>query len=187
MRYSIITPSIQRESLVQCVESVNAQTCTDWEHHIWLDVIDIDVKLINSLAHPQRAFYTCEFPHRNYGHTCRRNAREHVSGDYCHFLDDDNALAHPGVLEQMKAVTADWALFPIIREGQRFFSDPPSYGHVDTGSVLVKREFAQWTESTRYEADWDFISKLMAEHPNYQAFPDVEPIMVMSRISRGAK
>ncbi len=184
-RYSIVTPTIQRQSLIACCQSVDSQSCTDWQHVCVVDCEQWNLSLMAKISHPQRIITKCGHRHNDFGHSCTRNAYHMLTGDYVHRLDDDNILAHPHVLEQMKVVTADWALFPIERLGERFFCDPPQYGHVDTGSVLVKREFAQWTDSTRYEADWDFISKLMAEHPNYQAFPDMDPIMILPVVSRG--
>jgi glycosyltransferase involved in cell wall biosynthesis len=184
-RYSIITPTFVRKSLVRCCESVAEQTCTDWEHHIWIDATDFDQSFIRSLEHPQRIFHICNHPHRDWGHSCRRNAWDSTFGEYVYYLDDDNILAHPRVLENMKAVTQDWAVFPILRLGEKFFFDPPSYCHVDTGSVLVKREFARWTESTHHDADWDFVKALMKDHPQYQTFPDWEPVMVIRMVSNG--
>jgi hypothetical protein len=187
--FVIVTPSIQRDSLLDCCKSVEMQTYTSWIHWIIIDLQhhEIDFAKLQLTMHQQRHYRYCNTRHNDFGHTCTREIYPYLNAEYVHRLDDDNTFAHPKVLEQMTAVTADWGLFPIIREGERFYSDPPRYGHVDTGSVIVKREFAQWPASTRYEADWDFVEGLMKNHPNYQAFPDVDPIMVMGRISRGLK
>jgi len=187
MKITIITPTIQRDSLIKCCESVNTQTYRNWEHWIVVDLPkkEIDFAKLQLTMHQNRHYLYCDTRHNDYGHTCTRNVWEKVTGEVVWRLDDDNALSRPDALEDIIKMTADWGIFPIMREGQRFFNDPPKQGHIDTGNVVVKREFARWTESTRYEADWDFIEQLMINHPNYQSFPDIEPIMILPVINRG--
>ena len=43
-RYSIITPTVLRPQLLKLVESINAQTCNDWEHLIAVDGVVMNSK-----------------------------------------------------------------------------------------------------------------------------------------------
>lgn len=177
MRYTIVTPTVLRESLVRCCASVNSQSSTDWEHIVMVDT-ELSTDILTRIEHPQRRIIRCDRPHRNWGHTCRHNAASFSRGDYLYHLDDDNRLAHDDVLKEMECVTADWALFPIECHGERFFYDPPERLKVDTGSILLKRGAACWPDLPYYDTDGRFIEQLVKQLP-YQAFPDLRPIMVM--------
>lgn len=133
--------------------------------------------LIDAIAHPQRTVVRCERPHRNWGHSCRHRAWPRLRGDYVYCLDDDNYLAHDDVLEVLKTVTAPWAIFPIRRLGERFFSDPPGMKKTDTGSILVRRELGPWPDGGKYETDGLFVEALRKKYP-YQALPGGE-LMIM--------
>jgi glycosyltransferase involved in cell wall biosynthesis len=166
-RYTIITPTILRGSLEKTCDSVNSQTCGDWEHII---VVDGPEQIIPyPINHHQRHFVWCDERHNDWGNTCRRNVWKNALGDYVYYLDDDNYLADDRVLEEFNTVTADWAIFPILKPhfgGMHFFC-PPVVGGTDTGSFIVKREFAQWPETlpgTAAGADGRFAQKLKETH-----------------------
>ena len=177
MRYSIITPTLGRESLRKTCASLESQTCTDWEHIV---IVDSPGAIVPS--HPQRTVLRCDRRHYNYGNTCRHDAWTHAKGDYVYYLDDDNYLAHNYVLEALKAVTGDWAIFPILRFGSRFFNDPPRVNHTDTGNFLVRREIGQWLNrpdgSTDGTVDGQFAESLAAKYP-YQSLGSLRPVLVM--------
>ena len=177
-RYTIITPTILRQSLVKACESVDRQTCTDWEHLVMVDS-EISNDLISRIAHPQRRVLRCERPHNNWGHTCANRAWGMAKGDYIYRLDDDNFLADDKVLDYLQCVTAPWAIFPIERFGKRFFHDPPGKLRTDTGSILVERTFARWPDSNDYDADGTFIEALAARQAPQVVGLDRPPLMVM--------
>ena len=102
------------------------------------------------------------------------------------YLDDDNFLADNRILEDMAtALTADWGLFPILRHGQQFFTDPPRCCHADTANIVVKREIGRWPNIPDYTADGIWIDALVKDHPAYQAFPGFRPIVIMEKSSEG--
>src|ERR1700677_1888333 len=107
-RYTIIAPTILRRSWIRTCESVNKQTCTDWEHIV---MVDCEGDIPAEIVHPQRKILYCKTNHNNYGNTCRWNACEHATGDYLYYLDDDNYFMDDNVLETLKIVTGDWAIF----------------------------------------------------------------------------
>ena len=188
--FSIITPSLQRESLRQTCESVNAQVFKSWEHVVMLDVAEIDMVIFCAIQHPNRRVMQCDYPHRNFGNTCRHKAWEHTTGEYILVLDDDNWLTGNHVLEEIHASLNGplfdppvWAIFPIMRHGQRFFHDPPGLCMTDTANVVVKRELGRWPNMPDYTADGHWVEGLK-QYP-YLSFPMARPIVMMPKSNEG--
>lgn len=166
MKLSIITPTLQRPSLIACMLSVKAQTFEDWEH-----IVEVD--------HPRRG---------DYGNHARHKAWKRATGDWVIYLDDDNSLAHPNALQDistaLEGVDEKWAIFPIVRHGRRFFYDPPRMCYVDTLNMVMRREIARWPDIPNREADGIFCDILRAQYP-YRAFPAFQPIGIMEVSSNG--
>lgn len=185
--FSIITPTLQRESLVQACASVTSQSFRDWEMLIQVDSMDVNATVFN-VAHPHIRISSCGQHHANGGNTCRRLALARATGTYCLFLDDDNYLADDRVLEDIflaleNANRPAWALFPILRLGRYFFSDPPRSCHVDTMNFILRRDVADWPETDAYGTDWIVVDGLLTRGIPYVAFPDFRPIGVIPKIS----
>jgi glycosyltransferase involved in cell wall biosynthesis len=192
-RFSVITPTLMRDSLAKCCESVDRQTLTrGWEHIVIVDLPmdEIDQYQIAELTHPRRRFLYCGKRHRDGGNSCRHEAWKHARGTMAYFLDDDNFIASDDSLERIwrKLETNNFpsvAFFPINRLGGRFFPDgAPRDCHVDTANLVVKREFGQWPATDAYGSDWVMIESLIAKHP-YAMFPDEAPIAVVPVINGG--
>ena len=185
---TVITPSMMRESLVACCESVDYQTFDGGiQHIVQCDSPDLNLELINRIKHPNREVYCCGVHHKNYGNSCRHNAWEMATGKWLVMLDDDNTLASPQTLKQIaKAVKnePDFAVFPILRHGHIFFNDPPGLCMSDTGNIVVKREIGRWPDGPEYTMDGIWIDALKAKY-QYQAFPDALPIIIMEHSSEG--
>jgi glycosyltransferase involved in cell wall biosynthesis len=182
VKISIITPTVQRQSLLKTCQSVNSQTFTDWEHIVQIDMEILNLDLIMGIDHQQRRIFQCKHPHRNGGNACRNIAWTHAKGDYVYYLDDDNFLADNNVLADVAAAlesnnSPHWAMFPILRHGYRFFNDPPAHCAVDTGNVIAKREICQWPDVMTYESDWVLV-EILLKYPRV-GFPNIRPIMVM--------
>jgi len=183
--FTIITPTLQRASLVNTCASVNAQTFASWKHIVIVDQDTLNLSLLHTIRHPQRLILLCDRPHKDGGNTCRHNAWETASGEWVIYLDDDNYLADERILEDIYATIKDvpyWALFPILRLGQRFYTNPPQSCHVDTLNVVVRREIAQWPQTDAYGSDGIFIEDLAKKYP-YAAFPEFRPIAILPKIS----
>ena len=186
--FSIITPSLQRESLVRCCESVLAQTFTDWEMIIQVDAERIDEKLFSRIS-PTRQIWVqeCGIHHNNFGNTCRHLAWERATGKYLVMLDDDNELASPQTLKQIAKVLKnepDFAVFPIFRFGHIFFNDPPGLCQTDSGNIVVKREIGRWPDGPEYTMDGIWVEALKAKY-EYEAFPNALPIIIMEKSNQG--
>ena len=187
MRFSIITPTILRDSLTGCIDSVQSQTFRDFQHVIAIDG-DGTCATVQDL-YPQTFVFACGKRHNDFGNTARSMAWERATGEYLLFLDDDNAIASPHALADIAAALevtdAPVAFFPILREGQRFFPlYPPAIGTVDTANLVVRRGIGRWPVGPEYEMDGLFIERLAREH-KCAYFPDVEPIVIMERSNHG--
>jgi hypothetical protein len=181
-KFSIITPTIGRESLVRACRSVDAQTFTDWEHFV---MVDSEFRTVpEALLNPRRIVKRCRTFHGNWGNTCRHLIWTRLHGEYVYALDDDNYLADTDVLKDLASVTEPWAIFPILRYGEPFFHDPPGLGRTDTGSFIVRRELGPWPDSPRYDADGVFVEHLRAHH-RYASLGGLRPLMVMEKSGHG--
>lgn len=190
---TIITPTVFRDSLIKCCDSIDEQTYTNWQHVIMNDSglnnreMRIHIKRNDELG--KRWIHDCDRPHRNGGNTCRHNAWDGAMGKWIFHCDDDNFLASPTVLEEIAAalegIEEKWALFPIHRHGSIFYFDPPKPCYFDTGNAMVRREIAQWPNINDYCSDAVWLVDTLLKHP-YKAFPNANPIMVMPGTSFGA-
>lgn len=189
--WSIISPTLQRDSLIRCCESVDSQSCRDTvEHIVVVDCAERDEALLKRIEHPQRRIIQCG-PYRNFGNTPRHLAWDYAVGTMLHHCDDDNYYADSSILEDMMNVLVDadmpdWACFPMLRFGHVFFTDEPRSCHADTANVAVKREIGRWPNRDEYTLDGIWIDTLRAT-PEYtfRAFGDFRPIVVMDRHGKG--
>src|ERR1700692_3095855 len=116
--FSVITPSLQRESLVRCCQSVDEQTFENWQHIVGIDAEQQDRKLIDKTERTEkRIFVSWMRKFGNWGNTPRHMAWEHATGDYLLYLDDDNEIFRPDALADIAAALQsdgypDFALFP---------------------------------------------------------------------------
>lgn len=189
MKISIITPTVQRESLIRCCDSVDSQTFENWEHIVAIDSEIINADLRRNILHPRRKMMHMGKCWRNGGNTPRNRAWEWAQGDFVFHLDDDNHLADPNALQRLadalEGIEERWAIFPIHRHGSRFYFDPPQPCYFDTGNAIARREIAQWPDIDGYASDAVWLEELK-KHGPYKAFPDLAPIMVMEGTSFGA-
>jgi len=184
MKFTIITPTLQRESLIRTCQSVDAQTFQDWEHIIMVDCPTMNDELLNPLIHLNRTFIHCKEPHKNFGNTCRYNAWDYANGEYILYLDDDNFLMDDKILEDIAPLLkGSWTLFPILRYGAHFYNDPPRLCQTDSANFIVKKEFGRWMNIPDYEAD-GLLVEALKQYP-YQAFPNFRPIVNMQESRRG--
>lgn len=186
---TIITPTIQRQSLLDTCRSVDNQGFIGWRHILVVDRLNRDEELLAKIVHPQRVIFFCPQEHRNGGNTCRASVYDSATGDYVYYLDDDVYFVDDMVLEDMvtalyTAENPDWALFPINYLGNYFFHDPPALSFVDTANVIVKREFARWPDIEIHESDWVYIQNLLATRP-YKSFPEFRPIVNYRKMGSG--
>lgn len=188
---SIITPSLQRESLIRCCKSVDSQTYTNWRHIVALDCApeDVNHELVEKIQHPNRTVFCCGRKFGNFGNHARWTAWDMATAGYQIFADDDNFMCSQHSLSNIAAAlesvnNPDWAIFPIHRHGRIFFHDPPGMCMTDSANICVKREIGRWPDIVSREADGVLVEELKAKY-SYAAFPNVEPIIMMEHSSNG--
>ena len=187
MRYTVITPTLCRESLIRACESLDAQTNGDWQHLISVDVpLVVDARARSVIDRvkkdPRRQIIRCGKQHRNFGNTCRHNLQALAQGDYLLYLDDDNAYANSRVLETLQSVTKDWAIFPMLRVGVRWLVEPPGYCKTDAGQIMHRRGLVRWPDNAKYAADGAMVEALL-KFP-YEVVP-CEPLLIYEQASKG--
>lgn len=190
-RFAIITPTMQRESLIQTCESVDRQTYQDRIHVVVADCSEdnFNFDLATKLGHQRRVIALCGEAHVDGGNTCRREQWDKFAADWWIYLDDDNYLSDENILADiataLDGVSDDikWAIFPITRLGGPFFNDPPRSCHIDTLNLVLRHEVAQWPDTNAYGSDGILVDDLMARGIPYAAFPDFRPIGVIPKVS----
>jgi hypothetical protein len=189
MKISIISPTLQRESLVAWCESVNRQE-GEWQHIVVVDCFELNLELMERIKHPQRVIVKCDAPHCDWGNTCRRNGWNHAVGEYVVYLDDDNFFSpDPLILRDIEQVITaagcpPFCLFPIVRHGSVFFYYPPALCMTDTANLVLRRDVGQWPDVRASTADGILAEYLLREH-GCTPFPDFRPIIHMPSSSRG--
>lgn len=115
---------------------------------------------------PRRKFFRCGKSHKDYGNTCRWNAWEKASGDYCLYIDDDDRYADENVFKTLEQVIQPWAIFPCMRNGEYWLQDPP--GMLKTGSNMFmhRRGIGRYPCEAHCEDHQDIISHLKKIHPH---------------------
>jgi len=193
MKFSIITPTLNRQSLIACCESINAQTFSGWQHVIAVDCADYDEELMAQIAHPQRVVFKCPHPHRNWANTCRHDAWEYATNDFLVHVDDDNVLSSSNILEKMSALleaagNPPFAIFPIFRHGSIFYNYPPAVCMTDTGNLVPRRDVGRWLDIPDATSDGILGEKLYKEY-GCVGFEKSRPIIFMpeSNVGRGVK
>lgn len=123
MKFTIITPTIGRRSLVRTCESLDAQTCQNWQHVVMVDGV---CELPEGLAHPNREFHHFLERHNDGGSFARNQAHQYISGDYVLYLDDDDYYK-PNALETLdKNIKGEiFGIFPIHYCGRPHFLQIP--------------------------------------------------------------
>ena len=189
--FTIITPSLQRESLIKCCRSMESQSYPHWQHVVALDCAPEDIKhdLMEQIQHPQREIFCCGQKFGNFGNHARWMAWERATGDYLWGVDDDNIVAHDDALKDIasaleSANSPAWALFVILRYGERYLHNPPVFCGTDTMNMVIRREIGRWLDIEAKEADGYLAMELKDKYP-YVAFPNVKPIGNMDYSSNG--
>lgn len=148
------TPTYRRpRGLAACLESVRTQTAVDAIEQIVIpDHIGIGIAgMYRSIPD----YADC------------------VHGDYVHVLADDDVLASPTVVEQVR----DFArkhdhpaliLVAVRKNGSVILpSWPPALGAIDLGNMIVRGDVWEahaGAYGSRYEGDYDFAAALHASH-----------------------
>jgi len=171
MKFTLITPTIGRDSLIRACRSLDLQSHTDWEHLVMLDGDRWPEPLLRQIAHPRRTLLQTGARSNDFGNTPRRLAHAHATGWYTIYLDDDVYLAQTDVLarldaELMAANLPPWAIMPRYQE-QNLRRVEPIACRIDTANMVISTAQARWLDGREYHADGLLAESLAARMPNY--------------------
>lgn len=165
--FSIITPTIGRDSLIRACRALDYQTETRWEHIVCFDGESWPDYLVQQIKHPQRKLLVTGQPVRDYGNTPRRVATQVAQGQYLLYLDDDvfyhsvDGLAK--VASEIELVKPIWGILKAAG-GHLYEQPPPKIKHIDTAHIVHRREIASWPDTRKPEADGMLGETLASMH-----------------------
>jgi hypothetical protein len=175
-KLAIIVPTIGRQTLVRTLSSFAPDLQED--DHVYIVHTDlvtgtesIDVAYL-SQEHKRYSLATWTYIPFNDGGCWGHNSRNHVldqqpDADYIWTIDDDD-IAVPGTLGQLRRQTAPWAIY------RMHFGDnhpartitcwrEPILRHGDIGTPMILARPCNARFGQRYEGDWDYTQALQAE------------------------
>jgi hypothetical protein len=190
MKFSIVTATIVRRTLERLCQSLDQQTCKDFEHRI---VVDIPFKELTNEQRfrleaivrggDNRIVSFCKQRHQNYGNTCRNQIDPLLKGEYVIVIDDDDYFADSAVLETLQSVNAEWAVFPIMRYGQPYLYVPPASCRTGNAMFMYKHALAPYPDTNIYESDGMLVEQLKQLAP-YQILK-CRPLTIMETSNHG--
>jgi glycosyl transferase family 2 len=199
LTFSIVTPTVMRQTLVRTCRSVDAQRDAAWQHLVMVDkpesaLTAAEQDMLRALAHPQREITFCSTAHADCGNSCRSDAWARARGDYLLYVDDDDYLL-PDAIEVLHAGIRDqvtrpvWGVFPIERFGERFLHLPPARGRT-CSTQFFHQPLAGGSELRfplgGYDADGMFVDSLAARFP-YVCIDPGRPLAVVDQSHGGSR
>ncbi len=162
MILSIETPVIKGGWLIPCIESVLAQTSTNWEFSLVWDGGDALSKTIlekvQKLNHPKIKVY---FQSRQGIAPARRFLTEHSSSDYILTLDDDDLLA-PNAVEQFLKHAASTPWSGIIRARRGFVDEQGHPSDMEDWFPFTPRHYTKGMTQDLYNQAQPYLIKRQA-------------------------
>jgi glycosyltransferase involved in cell wall biosynthesis len=150
LKFSIITPTILRPSLVKLCESIHSQSYSNWRHLIAVDLCNADLtdytQNHSDLLKTNRQWFRCPVTHHNMGNSCRKMLFENIENDtdYILYMDDDNFYVGETLSllneELQKQGCPDWGIFPMSMcdHGEKFCSPEPRKNFADANQLFHK-------------------------------------------------
>lgn len=169
-RFTVITPTIVRPSLVKLCESLNTQVEQDWEHIVALDVHPSEEQLaiLEAIKHPQRLIVPCIKPQGRWGYPLRYQMWEMARGDYLVYTDDDCYYVDDYVTMTLRYTDKPWAIWPLIYHGVVQPWGPIRVGASDNNQFMVKRSVSRFPAYEVHEGDGLYLEQLAQEFPDFE-------------------
>ena len=189
MRYSILTPTLIRPTLKRLCDSIDIQTCDDYEHIVIIDCVVTPEKqaiLDGIVPNPRRKFITCSEKHpKDFGNKARREGFDIAQGEYILQIDDDDYYADAGVFETLKCVNKTWAVFPVLARGIRCHPPRPALGQTGSAMFTYRRDTGlKFTDNGDYSADGQLVEQLKKLFP-YQSLNDSRELVIYPQANEG--
>lgn len=186
--FTIITPTIDRTTLVQTCKSIDFQNFQNWEHIIISD----GVPVTHATQDDQNRRGIIITPKtNNYGNSQRHLASQLAKGKYIIYLDDDDYYITPHALTRIydhieQTDKPFFGVFPAVRMNNVFFHIPPGASRTVSCQFFVKSG-SLWPEvpadDQDYGVDGRYIQSLTEKHG--ASILDCEPLVEVNRISKG--
>lgn len=157
--------------IVRAIKSVQKQTYEDWELLVIADGCDKTVEIVRDI--PDSRIKIFKIPKQPiWSGKVRNTGIEKAEGEYCLYLDIDDAFAPSHLQEIFVSLKGkDWYWTDdYVWEGKEFRHrkcDINRPGQCGT-SNLVHKKIARWNEKDSYAHDWNFIKNLRAASTDYE-------------------
>jgi glycosyltransferase involved in cell wall biosynthesis len=183
-KFSIITPTILRQTAHRTIASIDAQGFTDYEH---LVAVDGPVGQVPNewLRNPRRLVIRCSERHNDCGATCRNHAVHQARGEFILYLDDDDYYVPEALALVAERAKHTVGVFPILLGGQHWLRLPPGRGRTASCQLWHKRShqghvIAMPAHQKHYSDDSAWAG-VLAERYSYQVVKDVPPLAVVEK------
>jgi len=189
MRYSLITPTLVRDTLPRLCTSIDTQTNKDWEHIVVVDcpLTSHKQSILDLITpNPHRRFVTCTTKHdKDFGNAARRQAFDIALGDYILDIDDDDFYADTEVFDTLTCVTKTWAVFPVLAYGKRCHPPKPGLGLTGSAMFMYRRDTGmKFPDNVSYSADGELVEELKKKY-EYQQLDDCRELVIYQQGNRG--
>lgn len=149
-KFTIITPTLLRDSLIQTCESVDDSNYPNYQHIIIVDVVGIEemnkdlgndeytkylnqvFRIFKKITNKNRKiiFFHKTVKANDFGNSCRAVAYDEIDKDtdYIMYLDDDDFYINNAfnvINDNLSDNNPDMYYFPCLRFGEVFFNEPP--------------------------------------------------------------
>lgn len=200
-KFSIITATIVRPTLIQTCESIDSQHFTGVQHIVMVDrhpdlLTEEQKNILDFISNDHREIhYTNKKDGLNdYGNMAKTLGFDYVTGDYMMYMDDDDQYINNPFFKLkvyiMKNGYPNIVVFPCMRYGERFFNIPAGYCRTTVHQYCFKPRFndKEWRYgvSMTYEQDGLMLNEMLkSAGDNVKYFDCKEELAVTSVMGRG--
>lgn len=176
VKFSIITPTLLRKSLLRTCKSIDDQSYYNYEHLVMVDlptneIISEERAILREInKNPRRRITYLNKRHNDFGNTPRNIACKSATGTYIMYLDDDDFYINNTLQEiynqlQLLDRHPDMAVFRCIRKNSEFTNWPPAVCKTVSCQWMHKRnidgkEIAWPTHDKGYFSDGNFLESV---------------------------
>ena len=191
--FTIITPTIGRDSLINTCETIDAQTWKEWVHLVVYDGTEIDLPVFHKIRNNhQRKILFSGVNINDYGHSLRFLAWDEVRSPYMMYLDDDDYY-DPECLEiiaKMMDKSKDFIFFPVMWHGNPCMFEPPRCGYTVSCQYVHKKIGADG-KPIRFRPggfgnDGHWLDDMLKTH-SYQVITPFKPLVYVDEMGSERK
>jgi glycosyltransferase involved in cell wall biosynthesis len=180
--FSIITPTIGRDTLLRTCETIDRQTCPDWEHLVIFDGPEQEVEVFKKIEHPQRKIIFSGNNFGDYGHSIRFFSYDFTKYDHMMYIDDDDYyhLECLGIIQRVMDSEVEFIFFPALWYASLLAMLPPRQ-NCTVSCQYVHRKKDRLGHSIRFPSgghgtDNLWIGEMMKQYP-YQVIETDCPLV----------